>query len=177
MKKKILKKSIVPTRYTVLNSELDTLPIKEVYPKLVEKLQIDLKRCGEGKLRELISQTPEDLRLAGYIYAVATEDHEKIKDAFEAKMGQWVIDAKREIAAKKKAKEWEGGTYTADVERVIAAEADGYKQAKEKLNKSARIKDAARRLFESYEIRLSSLQTYAKLVQKRMGLSVEQKHG
>lgn len=165
-----------PTRYAVLNEELDHLPIATVYPRLLEKLQTDLKRSGEAKLRELISQAPEDTRLAGYIYAVASEDHQRVKDEFEALMGGWVLLAREKIAKLKKEKKWEGAAYTADIERWIASSIPDHGKAKEVVRKSRRQRDAARRLFEAYQNRLSSLQSYAKLIQKRQGLSVSQRH-
>lgn len=166
-----------PTRYSVLNDELNHLAIAEVFPKLRDKLQVDLKRSGEGILRQLISEAPEDMRLAGFIYAVASEDYERVKDEYEALMGIWVTRAREEIATLKKDKRWEGGVYTADVERWVAGHIPEHKQAREVLRHSQRLRDAARRLFEAYENRLSSLQSYGKLIQKRKGLSVEQRHG
>jgi hypothetical protein len=165
-----------PKRYAVLNDELDHLPIATIYPKLIAKLQTDLKRSGEAKLKELIASAPDDSRLAGYIYAVAREDHERIKDEFERLMGGWLVTARKDIAELKKNKEWEGGVAQADVERYIANNEPSYLSAKEVFRKSERQVDAARRLFESYQYRLSSLQSYAKLIQKRQGLSVAQKH-
>lgn len=165
-----------PQRYSVLNDELDHLPIAEVYPRLIEKLQVDLKRGGEAKLRELISQAPDDTRLAGYIYAVAREDHERVKDEFEKLMGSWLTQAREEIAKLKKDKKWEGGVAQADVERWIASNIQDYLAAKDVVRKSERQKDAARYLYEAYQYRLSSLQTYARLIEKRKGLTVTQKH-
>lgn len=166
-----------PTRYSVLNDELNHLAIAEVYPKLLERLQTDLKTSGESVLRQLIGDAPEDMRLAGFIYAVASEDYERVKDDYEALMGIWVTRARQEIATLKKNKKWEGGVYTADVERWVAGHIPEHKAAREVLRKSQRLRDAARRLFEAYEGRLSSLQSYGKLIQKRKGLSVEQRHG
>lgn len=166
-----------PTRYSVLNDELNHLAIAEIYPRLLEKLQVDLKRSGESMLRQLISETPEDVRLAGFIYAVASEDYERVKDEYEKLMGKWIIRAREEIASLKKQKKWEGGVYTADVERWVAGNIDDHDRAREVVRKSRRIRDAARRLFEAYDNRLSSLQSYARLIQKRKGLSIEQKHG
>jgi len=166
-----------PHRYSILVDELDHLPIKEVYPRLVEALQVDLKSAGEAKLRELISTASEFKRLAGYIYAVAISDFERVETQFEALMGKWSVKAREEIAKLKKAKKWEGGVYTVDVERWIAGNIPEYTQAKGVLSESKKIKDAARRLWEVYEDRLGSLQTYARLIQKRTGLSVEEKHG
>lgn len=166
-----------PTRYSVLNDELNHLAIAEVFPKLRDKLQIDLKRSGESVLRQLISEAPEDMRLAGFIYAVASEDYERVKDEYETLMGIWVTRAREEIAKLKKDKKWEGGVYTSDVERWVAGHIPEHKEAKKVVRYSQRLRDAARRLFEAYEHRLSSLQSYGKLIQKRKGLSVEQRHG
>jgi len=166
-----------PTRYSVLNDELNHLAIAEVYPKLIAKLQTDLKTSGEAVLRQLIADAPEDMRLAGFIYAVASEDYQRVQDDYEALMGIWVTRAREEIATLKKNKKWEGGVYTADVERWVAGHIPEHKAARETLRESQRLRDAARRLFEAYEGRLSSLQSYGKLIQKRKGLSVEQRHG
>lgn len=166
-----------PARYRVLNEELDHLPIAEVYPRLVAKLQTDLIRAGEATLRTLIAEAPEDLRLAGYIYAVAIEDYEKVNAGFEKIFGGWTVQARAAIADLKRGKQWEGGAYTQDVERWIAANVPEFEQVKGTLARAARIRDAARRLFEAYESRLGSLQTYARLVEKRLGINVEQKHG
>lgn len=166
-----------PTRYSVLNDELNHLAIKEVYPKLLANLQIDLKRSGESVLRGLIAETPEDMRLAGFIYAVASEDYERVKDEYEALMGVWITKARKVIAKLKKDKEWEGGVYTTDIERWVAGHIPEHEAARKVVRKSKLLRDAARRLFEAYEGRLSSLQSYGKLVQKRKGLSVEQRHG
>ena len=165
-----------PTRYSVLNDELNHLAIEEVYPKLLKKLQIDLKR-SEAKLRELIPETPEDMRLAGFIYAVAAEDYERVKDEYEALMGVWITKAREVIATLKKEKRWEGGVYTTDIERWVAGHIPEHGAARKVVRKSKLLRDAARRLFEAYEGRLSSLQSYGKLIQKRKGLSVEQRHG
>jgi hypothetical protein len=165
-----------PKRYSVLNEELDHLAIPEIYPELIRKLGIDLKRAGEGVLRDLIHQTPEDMRLAGYIYAIASEDYDRVKDEYEALMGKWCTRAREEIAKLKKDKRWEGGVYTADVERWVAGNIPDHKMAKEVVRKSRRLRDSARRLFEVYQSRLSSLQSYGRLIQKRKGLSVEQRH-
>ncbi len=166
-----------PTRYTVLRDELNHLAVAEIYPQLVEKLQADLKGSGEAMLRQLIADAPEDMRLAGFIYAVASEDYERVKDQYDALMGLWVTKAREEIARLKKEKRWEGGVYTADVERWVAGHIPEHKAAREVLRKSQLLRDGARRLFEAYEGRLSSLQSYGKLIQKRKGLSVEQRHG
>jgi len=166
-----------PTRYSVLHDELNHLAVEEVYPELLEKLQTDLKRGSESVLRGLIANTPEDLRLAGFIYAVASEDYERVKDEYEALMGIWGTRARKEIATLKRNKEWEGGVYTSDVERWVAGHIPEHKEARAVLRKSKLLRDSARRLFEAYEGRLSSLQSYGKLIQKRKGLSVEQRHG
>lgn len=166
-----------PTRYSVLNDELNHLAIEEVYPKLLKKLQTDLKRSGEAVLRGLIAETPEDMRLAGFIYAVAAEDYERVKDEYEALMGIWITQARKVIAKLKKDKEWEGGVYTVDIERWVAGHIPEHEAARKVVRKSKLLRDAARRLFEAYEGRLSSLQSYGKLIQKRKGLSVEQRHG
>jgi hypothetical protein len=166
-----------PTRYAVLNDDIDHLAIEEIYPKLMGSLQVDLKRVGEGRLRDLIAETPEFVRLAGYIYAVASDDYERAKDEYEAKMGIWATEARAQIATLKKEKRWEGGAYSADVERWVAAHIPEHETSKATVRYHRKLRDAARRLFEAYEIRLSSLQSYAKLIQKRMGLSVAQRHG
>jgi hypothetical protein len=173
---KLKEKKHKPSRYSVLNDELDHLPIKEVYPKLVEKLKIDLVRASETTLRKLIGECSEDTRLAGYIYVVAKDDYERIKNEFEILMGDWVINARAEIAKRKKNKTWEGGAYTQDVERFVKATVPQYKKVEDTVRKSKRAYKAAEELRNAYEKRLSALQTYARLVEKKIGLSVSQKH-
>jgi len=155
-----------PQRYAVLNKELDNFPIRVVYPKLLAKLQTDIKRCGDAKLRQLVFEAPEDKRISGYIYAVAKEEHQRIKDEFDKQMGQWTVWAREELAKLKKDKKWDGQVYPSDVDRYIAARMDGYNEYKEALRKAERAERAAKALFESYKDRLSSLQTYARLLDR-----------
>jgi hypothetical protein len=169
------KKSVKPDKYYILNRELDSLPIKEVYPVLIEKLQIDIKRAGFAELRDLIAQSSEDKRLAGYIYAVAIEDKQRVQDAFDEAMGVWIVEAREYIADLKKEKLWDGQVYPTDVERWIAANRTDWGVFKEKLRKADRIVKAAKALWEAYESRLGSLQTYARQIEKRVEHSLEER--
>lgn len=171
------KKGYIPTRYSALNDELDHLPIKEVYPKLVKKLQVDLGRAPESILRQLIAECSEDTRLAGYIYVVAKDDYERIEAESEAVFGGLVIKAREEIAGLKAKKKWEGAAYSKEVERFAAAQYPDYLKTHKIVRESKRLYKAARSLKEAYEKRLSALQTYARLVEKKTGLSVTQRHG
>ena len=177
-KKKKRKKPILagppPGRYTVLVEELENLPIREEYPKLKKKLQKDLKRAGDSVLRELLQTVSEDKRIAGYIYAIAKSDYQKVEDAYNTQMGKWAEQAREAIAKLKKAGKWHGQVYTADVERWIAANIPQWQTAKAQLRKATKIRDAARYFWEAYEQRQSGLQTYAKLIEKRRGISVQE---
>ena len=64
VRKQAVPKPERPSRYSILNEELDGLPIRKVYPKLVAKLQLDVKRVGDLELRELILQVSDDRRMA-----------------------------------------------------------------------------------------------------------------
>ena len=164
--------SPAPIRYSILNEELDSLPIREAYPKLKAKLQMDLKRVGDNQIRELIFQVSEDRRMAGYIYAVSRDDLRRLEDAFEVEFGGWITQARKAIAKLKKNKEWEGGVNKEDVHAWIARNVPEWRIWREKIREATRIKKAAAVFYEAYRDRGSLLQTFAKLVEKRRGIDV-----
>lgn len=170
-------KTFAPKRYSVLNEELDNLKVTEVYKRLVSKLETDLRNAGDRVLRELILTCPNDLRLAGYIYAIAKEDNQKMLDSYDVFLGKYESHAQSAIAQAKKAGEWAGQTNKESIKAWIAANVPAASVWNETIRKSNRILDAAKRLYQSYENRLSSLQTYAKLLERRRGVSMEEVNG
>jgi len=172
MKSKRLSKAV---RYSVLNEELDSLPIREAYPRLIEKLQVDVKRLGDAELRRLIFEVSEDKRVAGYILAVARDDFRRAEDRFEAFFGEWVLRARKEIARLKKEKEWEGGVNREDVHSYIARYIPEWREEKDRLRKAERIYRAADALYEAYKDRGNYLQTFARLREKRVSVELTKK--
>lgn len=165
-------KPVKAARFTVLLRDIDAMSIATVYEGLKEKLQIDVKRVGNSRLRRLILEAPEDQRLAGWIYAVAKEEHGRAELHFDRKMGQWIGKARARIAGMKDDGEWHGTVTQADVERIIASDfTEDYQPAKEKLLQAAKIERAARTLYQVFESRLSSLQTYSRLIDRKREIS------
>lgn len=162
-----------PDRFSILNEELDSLPIRNAYPKLVEKLQLDIKRIGDAKLRELILEVSEDRRVAGYIMAVARDNLRRLEDEYELQFGKWIVQARAEIAELKKAKEWEGGVNKEDVQGWIAANVPGWKELKSQIRDAERVYKSAEAFYEAYRDRGTYLQTFARLVEKRQGIEIK----
>lgn len=167
-----IEKPTRPKRYAILNEELDHLPIREVYPKLVAKLQLDIKRVGDAKLRELILEVSEDRRMAGYILAVARDDLRRLEDEFDYKFGEWVVKARAAIAELKKAKQWEGGVNKEDVHSYVARNIPEWKDLKDRVRSAERIYRAAEAFYQAYCDRGTYLQTFARLVEKRRGIEI-----
>ncbi len=161
-----------PTRYAILNEELDGLPIREVYPKLRDKLQLDVKRVGDATLRQLILEVSEDRRMAGYILAVARDELRRLEDEFEFQFGDWVVRTRADIAKLKKDKQWEGGVNKEDVHSYIARNIPDWKVLKDRLRSAERVYRAAEAFYEAYKDRGNYLQTYARLVEKRRGIEI-----
>ena len=138
-----------PNRYSILNEELDGLPIRVVYPKLVAKLQLDVKRVGDLELRELILQVSDDRRMAGYILAVARDDLRRLEDEFEYQFGDWVVQTRAAIAKLKRDKKWEGGVNKEDVHSYIARNIPEWKTLKDKIRTAERIYRAAEAFYEA----------------------------
>jgi len=161
------KRSDAPQRWIVFTEELDTLPINEIYTELIEKLRVDVKRAGTSTVQQLIFDAPEDTRLAGYIYAVAKEERERIDDDYNTRMGEWITEARSHIAGLKKEKEWEGQTTQADVERIVFKTFTEAVQVKAVVRRARTIERAAKSLYEAFQSRLSALQTYARLDERR----------
>jgi len=168
----IPKRSNRPDRYSILNEELDSLPIREAYPKLVAKLQLDIKRVGDSKLRELILEVSEDRRMSGYIMAVARDNLRRLEDDFEYQFGEWIVLARAGIAELKRNKEWEGGVNKEDVSGWIARNVPEWKDLKNKLRSAERVYKAAEAFYEAYKDRGNYLQTFARLVEKRPGVEI-----
>jgi hypothetical protein len=162
-KKKIATGKVPPKRYYIIQEELENLPIKEVYPSLIEKLSVDPKDVGMKELKPLIFSCPDDARLAGYIFAIAKSDLERIKDEFDVKMGDWIEEAKSDIGGLKKDGEWPGSTSKEDVQRFIAKENEEYLEFKTRIRKATLVVDSLKAFYEAWKTRLSSLQTYAKV--------------
>ncbi len=159
-KKKILKN---PTRYYILQEELDNLSIREVYPKLVEKLGINPRELGKLELKDYIFTCSDDARLAGYIYAIARSDLHRLEDEFDVKMGEWLLDTRADIAAMKEDKDWIGAVSKEDVNRIVAKEQKEYRSYRERIHKAEMINMSLKAFYESWQHRLSSLQTFARL--------------
>jgi len=162
-----------PDRYAILNEELDNLPIRDAYPKLVAKLQLDLKRVGDSKLRELILEVSEDRRVAGYIMAVARDNLRRLEDDYERRFGDWVVQARAAISELKKDKQWEGGVNKEDVQGYIASNIPEWKELKDRIRSAERIYKAAEAFYEAYRDRGNYLQTFARLVEKRQGIEIK----
>lgn len=182
VKKWVVKRHLMPTqkrkkkpvkakRFTVLLSDIDATQIEPVYGKLKEKLQVDLKRAGNITLRRLILDAPEDQRLAGWIYALAKEELGKATIQFDRKMGSWIQSGRARIAEMKNDDEWTGTVTQDDVTRVVAQAFPEYIEAKEELLRAEKIERAARTLYDVFTSRLSSLQTYSRLLERSRGIS------
>lgn len=183
MKKKLKKKkkkrevqAQPPDKYAVLREDLETLPIKGAYPDLMKKLSINEKSVGDDVLRQLILECPEDKRLSGFIYAVAKDDMERVGDWYLELRGKWAEKAQAEIAVLKSKKLWAGSVYPSNIDEWIAANIPEWKEAKARLRDAKKICDTARRLWEAYDTRLSSLQTYARLTERHRGKSVAERN-
>lgn len=162
-----------PNRYAILNEELDGLPIRIVYPKLLAKLQLDVKRVGDMELRKLILEVSEDRRMAGYILAVARDDLRRLEDEFEIQFGEWVVAARADIADLKKAKQWEGGVNKEDVHSYIAKNVPEWRELRNRVRSAERIYKATEVFYEAYRDRGNYLQTFARLVEKRRGIEIK----
>ena len=162
-KKKIASTNVPPKRYYILQNELESLPIREVYPKLIDRLSVDPKDVGMNKLKQLIFSCPDDARLAGYIYAIAKSDLQRIEDELDIKMGEWILDTRSDISELKKDDEWIGAVSKEDVNRIIASENEEYVKFQTRIRKSKMVVDALKAFYEAWKTRLSSLQTYAKV--------------
>jgi hypothetical protein len=169
--KKVKKKPVKAKRFKVLLSDIDATQIEPVYAKLKEKLQVDLKRAGNLTLRRLILDAPEDQRLAGWIYALAKEELGKSQIQFDRKMGGWIQSGRARIAEMKEDGEWSGTVTQDDVTRVVAEAFPAYTEAKEELLRAEKIERAARTLYDVFTSRLSSLQTYSRLLERSRGVS------
>lgn len=175
-KKKKKATATAPDKYAVLREDLDSLPIRRAYPELKRKLAIDEKNVGDAVLRRLIMECPEDKRVAGFIYAVAKDDAERVADWYLEKKGKWTAKAREAIAELKADKIWHGAVYPADIDEWIAGNIPEWRDAKAKLRDAEKIRDAARRLWEAYDNRLGSLQTYARLTERHRGKSVAERN-
>lgn len=164
----------VKVKFAVLLRELDSLPVDEICTELASKLKHDVKRFGNAQLREEILESSEAQQLAGYVYAVAKEDLERVQDHFDRLMGEWALTARAELAELKEDGEWGGQVTATDVERHIASKFDDYGKAKVKLRTAKKIHQTAKILYEVFEKRLGSLQTYARLIEKRSGHSIKE---
>ncbi len=162
-KKKLVGGSVPPKRYFILQKELDSLQIKEVYPKLIERLSVDPKDVGMEILKKLIFSCPDDARLAGYIYAIAKSDLQRIEDELDIKMGEWIVETRSDIGALKSDNEWPGSTSKEDVERIISSEKEEFNTFRSRIRKSKMVVEALKAFYEAWKTRLSSLQTYAKV--------------
>ncbi|MCK5019337.1 MAG: hypothetical protein KAS32_19915 [Candidatus Peribacteraceae bacterium] len=159
-KKKILKN---PARYYILQEELDNLSIREVYPNLVKKIAVDPRELGKLELKNYIFTCSDDARLAGYIYAIAKSDLHRLEDEFDVKMGEWLLDTRADIAAMKEDKDWIGSVSKEDVNRIIAKEQEEYRSYMKRIRKAERTVMALKAFYDSWQHRLSSLQTFARL--------------
>ena len=165
------KKKIKAKRFKVLLSDIDATQIEPVYAKLKEKLQVDLKRAGNVTLRRLVLEAPEDQRLAGWMYALAKEELGKAEIDFDRKMGKWIVSGRARIAEMKSDDEWSGTVTQDDVTRVVAEAFPQYGEAKSALLQAEKIERAARTLYDVFSNRLSSLQTFSRLLERSRGIS------
>ena len=166
--------NFLPTRYIFLQKELDDLKVGEVYDSLIKKLEVNLRDAGDQVLRDLIGSCSNDLRLAGYCYTVAKEDYQRVLDSYDKFLGKYEKIAQLNIMQLKQNKEWAGQTSKESIRSWIAANVPVHKPWFETLRKSKEILDACKILYNAYEGRLSALQTYARLIEKRRGVSVEE---
>ena len=161
-------------RFSVLLTDLRSLQIRELYPKLTAKLQTDLAEAGDKRLKALIAEASEDKRIARMIYAHARNHREQTKDRWDVAMGGWMLKGRATLAGLKKKKEWEGQIYSADVDRWILANIPEALLLKDVVNEAENIYQTARALWVAYETRLSALQSYAKLREIRIRLDLEE---
>lgn len=158
--------------FSLLLKDVRSLQIQEHYPKLIAKLQINLEETGDKKLRSLISECGEDRRLAGLIYVQAKSHLARVQQKWDLQMGEWMITGRAAIAELKKEKKWDGTVYSSDVEKWVFANISESVKLHQELLQATEINETAKMLYASYESRLSALQTYARLVEKRREIAL-----
>lgn len=168
-----VKRAKIQGAHSILLNDIRNLQISRHYPELVEKLRCDLSETGDANLRRLISEASEDRRLTGLIYSQAKRRREEANLNWDMKMGKWMVEGRAAIAALKKAKEWDGQVTVTDVERWVLANIEEAKSEKLKVLEAEEIYGTAKSIYQAYEYRLSALQSYAKLREVQIRLSLE----
>lgn len=168
-----VKKTSAPGMFSVLLRDIRSLQVKVEYPKLVAKLQIDLAEAGDRQLRELIAGAGEDRRVSGLIYRQAKWNRAVVQREWDTESGKWMFEGRAAIAKAKKEKKWDGSVYSLDVDRWVLANIPEATALHKKLQEAEQIYGTAKSLYKSYEYRLSALQTYARLIEKKIEVTLE----
>ena len=159
--------------YEEFVSELDKDQIKNNYKRLRDTLALSSNRESHGHLIELIDNSARSYLYASDLLLFAKDQDRKFRMYFEITEGKLISMAHKELEKKKANKEI-SGQITADLKKawIVKNYEEEWNELNEKKNKIKLIRERMEDLKQAWQMRLSSLQSQAKIVEiKRQILS------
>ena len=159
--------------YEEFVSELDKDQIKNNYKRLRDTLALSSNRESHGHLIELIDNSARSYLYASDLFLFAKDQDRKFRMYFEITEGKLISMAHKELEKKKANKEI-SGQITADLKKawIVKNYEEEWNELNEKKNEIKLIRERMEDLKQAWQMRLSSLQSQAKIVEiKRQILS------
>ena len=159
-------------KYRVVQKLLDDLDVTATFNQLQENLSMDTRKMSRSELLEVIDRASTLRWRAGLLYLTAKQERTRIEMFFHRKMGDWEIQARRELAKMKSKKEGneaiEGQVTTSLVENYLARHFSEYRKLKNQVSIAKRNEGLFEILSETWKSRTSLLQTASKLVEVKV---------
>jgi hypothetical protein len=157
-------------RYGFLKDRLRNVDVEEVWKELETSLVIGDGRTNPDRLQRALDEVDSNLRRAGMLLQVATEDLDEFELDYRAAYSEWAKVA-REALEKAKRDGRHSGQVTQDmVENWVAAHIPEYRRWAVARIDHERSKNMAKHLFAAWESRSASLRKQTDLVLARKGI-------
>jgi hypothetical protein len=158
------------TRCDFLRDRLRNVDVEEVWAHLEKSLTIGDGRTKAEVIHRALDEVDSNLRRAGMLLQVATEDLEEFELDYRAAYSEWARDAREALEKAKKEGRQSGQVTQEMVENWVAAHIPEYKRwAKARIDHE-RAKNLMKHMFEAWESRAASLRKQADLVMTRRGV-------
>ena len=95
-------------KYRVVQKLLDGLDVTETFSQLQDNLQTDTRKMSRSEILEQIDRASTFRWRAGLLFLTAKQERGRIEMHFQRKMGDWEIQARRELGKMKSKKHDDG---------------------------------------------------------------------
>lgn len=157
-------------RCDFLRDRLRNVDVEEVWGHLEKALTIGDGRTNPEVIHRALDEVDANLRRAGMLLQVATEDLEEFELDWRAAYSDWARDAREALEKAKRDGKQSGQVTQEMVENWVAANIPEYRRWARARVDHERAKNLTKHMFEAWESRAASLRKQADLVMTRRGV-------